>query len=139
MNLSTSIPLEVRFSLKAFRLPSIGRFVSSLSRRLSDQYVFMNFAFLGMKEDILNGHLKLNVNDISDLTRIEKLLSLVVSSIRGSDNDALSKIKDSSAASIATIGEIKAIIEDFERDRAFKKEFAEASYKSMEACLNKQA
>lgn len=139
MNLSTSIPLEVSFSLRAFRLPSLGRFVSSISHRLSDQYAFMSLAFLGMKEDLLSGHLKPTVKDISDLTRIEKLLSLVVSSIRSNDSLSLNKIKVSAGTSIETIREIKNIIEDFERERVFKKDFAAASLKSMEAFLNKQA
>jgi hypothetical protein len=137
MNTHLSIPFEVRFFSGMFKLPSLGKLFSTISRGIKDQYVFVNFALLGYKENLLKNLLDVSERDIRDFQKLKELLGLVSKAIKTGDSQFLLTIKQNTEESIVYIDEIVTIIEEKLAYKSLKSDLYQASGRAVSAHLAK--
>lgn len=137
MNSHISIPFEVRFFSEMFKLPSLGKFISKIKSNTKDQYAFVNYALIGIKEAIIKNQIKVDENDIKEFSKIRKLLSFVSSAINETDSVNLSAIKENVIESVATIDEIQVIIEEKIAYKTLKQNLYNASEFAITSHLEK--
>lgn len=137
MNAHLSIPFEVRFFSEMFKLPSLGKFISNIKKNTKDQYAFVSYALIGLKEELVKNHIKTAESDIKDLNKIKNLLSFVSNAIGDNDNQHLVEIKKSVLESLETIDEIVKIIEDKLAYKRLKQNLYNASSRAATSHLAK--
>ncbi|MBN8697414.1 MAG: hypothetical protein J0L87_12860 [Bacteroidetes bacterium] len=131
------IPFSVRFSLKIFTLPSVGKLLGNLLYKIKDQYVFLNFALKGIKDELIKNKIQMNGKEIKKITSLKKLLSVVGSSISENESQNLLSIKENVMSSIATIDEILLIIKEKEEHKELKQNLFNYSELAINSHLTK--
>lgn len=137
MDAHFSIPFEIRFSSEMFKFPSLGILYSKIKKNTKDKYVFLNYALLGIKEQILINKSEFGESDIKDFSKLLKLLSFVVSAIADNEDQQLIEIKKSAIDSIEQIKEIIKIINDKLSYKRLKSNLFIASSEAINSHLSK--
>lgn len=140
MNAHTAIPFEIRLFSESFKLPSFGKFLSNLRKKIKDQYVFLNYAFMGFKEALIENKIPSNTlteSDIREFEKLIKLLSFVNSAIKDTDSINLLEIKTNVTETISSIDEIIKIIKDKLAYKQLKSNLSNSSIYALSNHLSK--